>query len=426
MAGISPAGATAAARQATIRDANLRLVLSTVLSSPEPVSRAGVAVATALTRSTVSRLADDLVAAGLVDELEPVRASVRGRPGTPLVAGRDLAALGLQVNPGFCAVRVVDLGGRVVDERLVTEDFVGSDPKATLRRIAAVARRVRRSLPPRLRLVGAGLALPGVVSVEDARVLSAPNLGWSEVDVASVLGPRVLGGLPLRVANEADLAARTVTEPLPGRPGPLSDFVYVSGEVGIGGAAVVGGRVFAGRHGWAGEIGHVAVDPDGPACPCGSTGCLEQYAGRRAMLRTARLPDDAPMELLAERVRSGDRAARESVDSAARALGVALSSVLNVLDISTVVLGGHLAKAAELIRPSLEEHLQQRVISAPWLRPVVEVAARDDAAGATGAAFAVLDAVIDHPAGWVDSSGGTLSAPRSPGSPLRASAHGGR
>lgn len=402
MARTPPPGAAAAARQATIRDTNLRLVLSTVLGSAEPVSRAGVAGATALTRSTVSRLTDELVAAGLVDELEPLRAPSRGRPGTPLVAGRGVAALGLQVNPGFSAARVVDLRGRIVEEHLVTEDLTGSDPREVLPRIGDLARRVRRRLPPTLRLVGAGLALPGVVSVEDAVLLSAPNLGWSEVDVPALLDPRALGDLPLRVANEADLAARTVAEVVPGRPGPLSDFVYVSGEVGIGGAAVIGGRVFAGRHGWAGEIGHVAVDPRGPACPCGSTGCLEQYAGRRAMLRTAGLPADTSMAVLAQRVRSGDAAARTSLDDAARALGAALSSVLNVLDISTVVLGGHLAETAELIRPSLEKHLHERVISAPWLRPAVEVARQDDAPGATGAAFAVLDAVIDHPASWVD------------------------
>jgi predicted NBD/HSP70 family sugar kinase len=405
MAHSAEAGTSPAARQATIRDTNLRLVLMTVLGSAEPVSRAGVAMATALTRSTVSRLIDELVVAGLVDELEPVRATVRGRPGTPLVAGRQVAALGLQVNPGFHAVRVVDLRGRILREHFVVEDLAGSDPGQTLRRIGNVVRRMRRALPPELRLVGAGLALPGIVSVATGRVLSAPNLGWSEVDVAAVLDRRALGDVELRIGNEADLAARTVAESAPGRPGPLSDFVYVSGDVGIGGAAVIGGSVFRGRHGWAGEIGHVAVDPRGPACRCGSMGCLEQYAGRRAMLRAAGLPDGASMELLVERARSGDGAARESIDSAARALGVALSGVVNVLDISTVVLGGHLADTAELVRPALEEQLQRRVISAPWLRPSVEVADHDDAPGATGAAFAVLDGVIDHPAGWVESLG---------------------
>src|SRR4051812_41188465 len=159
MARTPPPGASAAARQATLRDTNLRLVLSTVLGSTEPVSRAGVSMATALTRSTVSRLTEELVSAGLVDELDPVRAPGRGRPGTPLVAGRGVAALGLQVNPGFLAVRVVDLRGRIIAERLEPGDLVGSDPEQTLRRLAAAARGLVRTLPPSLRLVGAGLAL---------------------------------------------------------------------------------------------------------------------------------------------------------------------------------------------------------------------------------------------------------------------------
>ena len=108
------------------------------------------------------------------------------------------------------------------------------------------------------------------------------------------------------------------------------------------------------------------------------------------------------MELLVQRAGAGDASARASVDSAARSLGVALSSVLNVLDIPTVVLGGHLAMAAPLLRPVLEEQLRRRVVSAPWLHPTVEVAAGDAAPGATGAAFTVLDAVVRRPARWLD------------------------
>ena len=122
------------------------------------------------------------------------------------------------------------------------------------------------------RLVGAGLALPGIVSADSGRLLLAPNLGWADVDARALLGPAAVGGLTLRVGNEADLAARTIASPAPGRPGHLADFLYVSGEIGIGGAAVVDGRVMGGRHGWAGEIGHVCVDPTGPTCGCGSTG----------------------------------------------------------------------------------------------------------------------------------------------------------
>src|SRR6478672_11600675 len=96
----------AGARQASLRESNLALVLRTVLASPSGISRAGVAGATALTRSTVSRLVDELEDAGLLDEDERVVARGRGRPGTPLRAGEGLVALGLQVNAGYLAARV--------------------------------------------------------------------------------------------------------------------------------------------------------------------------------------------------------------------------------------------------------------------------------------------------------------------------------
>ena len=395
------------ASQGTLRDTNLRLVLRTVLGCHEPVSRAGVAIMTGLTRSTVSRLVDDLVAAGLLDELEPSRPAARGRPATPLVPGGRPAALGLQVNASYLAARVVDLRGRVVAGELVRADLGGSDPGATLARLGALASAVRRRVAGQVRLVGCGLALPGLVDVHTGRVHAAPNLGWSEVRVRPLLGRRAVGGLGVRVGNEADLAARTVAETAPGRAGRYADFLYVSGEVGIGGAAVLGGKVFTGGHGWAGEIGHVTVDPRGPDCRCGSTGCLEQYAGRRAMLRAARLPDDATTADLLDRASAGNAAARRALDAAGRALGIALAGSVNVLDISTVVLGGDLAELAGPLLPTLREQLATRVLSARWRPPVVAVAPDDDAPGATGAAYAVLDGLLDDPARWAARGVGT-------------------
>jgi predicted NBD/HSP70 family sugar kinase len=377
-------------------------VLRTVLAAQQGISRAGVAGATALTRSTVSRLVDELVDSGLLAEDEPMVATGRGRPGTPLHAGERPIALGLQINAGYVAIRVLSLRGRVLTERLETGDFVGSDPARTLRRVGRLANRLLREVSGEHVLVGAGLALPGLVSNESNVLLLAPNLGWSDID----LGPfaRRLGvtEADLVIGNEADLAARSVATPAPGRPGPLRDFIYLSGEIGIGGAAVLDGRLLTGRHGWAGEIGHVCVDPDGPPCRCGSTGCLEQYAGRRVLLEAAGLPADATPAQLAEAARAGDPAALEAVDQAAWALGVALASVVNVLDIPVIVLGGHLGAMADLLRPLLAEQLQARVLSAHWVPPVVQAPAGDPAPGATGAALHVLETVVDNAAAWVD------------------------
>jgi predicted NBD/HSP70 family sugar kinase len=383
------------ARQSTLRASNLGLVLRTVCAAGQPLSRADVAGATGMTRATAARLVDELVTGGLLDEGERVALPRRGRPATPLLPGSAFAALGLQVDAGLLAARVLDLRGRIVAERVEDGDFRNSDPAATLPRLGELAAQLQASLPSSLRLVGTGLALPGIVDGD--LLLRAPNLGWSDErpadhlpdDLAPVLG------------NEADLAARTVAEVAPGRPGPHRDFVYLSGQIGVGGAAVLGGRVMTGSDGWAGEMGHVCVDPDGPACRCGSTGCLEQYAGRHALLTAAGLPLDATPRDLAARVADGDGAATAAVDTAAWALGVALAGVVNVLDIPTVVLGGSLGELADLLGPRVEEHLARRVLSARWRTPTIEPADNAPAAGATGAALRALGDVLTDPGRWL-------------------------
>ncbi|NIH80116.1 ROK family protein [Amycolatopsis viridis] len=394
-------GPQTSARQSSLRARNLALVARTVCASARPLSRADVAAATSMTRTTATRLADELVAAGVLAEIEPDGGGRRGRPATPLVPGSRLAALGLQVNAGFLAVRVIDLRGRVVAESLEYADLVGSDPARALARLGTLAARVLGGLPGELRLVGAGLALPGIVAAADGALLRAPNLGWSGVRPADLLAPAAVAGLPLRAGNEANLAARTVAEVAPGRPGPFADFVYLSGEIGIGGAAVVGGAVMAGQHGWAGEIGHVCVDPAGPACRCGSTGCLETYAGRDALLAAAGLPPASTPAHLAELAAAGDARARAAVTAAAHALGVALAGVINVLDIPTVVLGGHLAQVADLLRPELAARLRARVLSARWTAPAIHAAPDNSAPGATGAAYHELAAVLADPVRWL-------------------------
>jgi predicted NBD/HSP70 family sugar kinase len=390
---LQPAGA----RPSSVRAANLALVLRTVCAAPEPVSRAGVAAATGMTRATASRLADELVAGGLLDEAERAPSSGPGRPATPLLPGARVAALGLQVDAGLLAARVVDLRGRVVTEAVEDGDFGGSDPAGTLTRLGELAGDLLDGLPAGRFLVGAGLALPGIVRTDEELLLRAPTLDWSDVRPADRLAAHLPAGLRPVLGNEADLAARAVAETAPGRPG-RRDFLYLSGQIGIGGAAVLGGRVMTGSAGWAGEVGHVCVDPAGPPCRCGSTGCLERYAGRHALLAAAGLPLDTPAGELAARVADGDADAVRALESAARALGVALAGVVNVLDIPTVVLGGYLGALADLLRPGVEELLAVRVLSARWRRPTIEAASAPPAAGATGAALRALSDVVADPA----------------------------
>lgn len=360
---------TSGARQATLRESNLALVARTVAAAaPAYLSRADVAGATSMTRATASRLVDELVTGGVVDELgldELDRtAPRRGRPATPLAPGSRIAALGLQIDAGFLAARVINLRGQVLAEWVESRDLVASPPEEALRRLDAASGGLLSRLPAGTRLIGARLALPGIVAVGEGLLLRAPTLGWSDLRPVDMLASGTLAGLPFTIGNEADLAARTVAESAPGRSGPLPDFVYLSGGIGIGGAVVRDGVVVTGSHGWAGEIGHVCVDPNGPSCPCGSTGCLERYAGRHTLLAAAGLGVTAPPDRLFERVAAGDQDACQAVGVAAWALGIAVASVINMFDVPTVVLGGYLGQIAGLLRPDLDPALRARVLSA--------------------------------------------------------------
>jgi predicted NBD/HSP70 family sugar kinase len=356
------------AGQHTVRRHNLALVLGEV-AGPEPLSRAGVAARTGLTRGTVSSLVEELIAAGLVTELAAARGGP-GRPASPLrLDPRGPAGLGLEVGVDTVGACVVDLGGTVRGQRTVPSDHREDAPGAALGRLAALAADVvaEAGLP----IAGATVALPGVVG-PDGMLERAPNLPrWVDVAVGAALSTQ-LCGLPVRAGNEADLAA--LAERWAGGP---ADAVVVSGGIGVGAGILLDGALFAGAGGRAGEIGHVVVEPDGLECHCGGRGCLETVAGLEA-LSTGR-PD--------------------AVRAAGRALGIALAGAVHLLDVPAVVLGGGYPRCGARLLDAVRSELAARVFSRAGVD--VRFSALGPDAALRGAATAVVQAVLADPGGVI-------------------------
>ncbi|MGF0117987.1 ROK family transcriptional regulator [Promicromonospora sp. Marseille-Q5078] len=403
----APAGGTAS-RQHTLRERNLRLVAAAVFGASTPPSRADVAAATGLTRATVSTLVDRLVAGGLVAELPPVAAQRAGRPAVPLVpAGRSVVGLGLEVNVDYLGVRALDLVGDVVAERVVTGSLHDSDPRDVLARLRVLAAEAVAEVEAGgMRVAGARLALPGLVDARGARLEVAPNLGWSSVEPVPELDLRAGDGsaLDVEVANEAKLAALAELPSASSgrRAGDVPpSFLYVSGDVGVGAGIVVDRELFLGERGWNGEIGHVVVDPAGPRCSCGATGCLEQYAGKEVLLRGAGLPASAPVHAIVDLLHAGDDAALDTVRRGGRALGSALATFVNLVDVSTIVLGGAYAELFGWVGHVVAGVVEERALAAPFAPVDVRPAAAGPHAALTGGAREVLRSVVADPAGWV-------------------------
>ncbi|QOV39983.1 ROK family transcriptional regulator [Streptomyces ferrugineus] len=376
--------------QQGMRRRNLARVMHTV-SAEGPLSRAAVASRIGLTRAAVSTLVDELIRSGLLEELGPERPGRVGRPGSALaVSGHGPAGIGAEVGVDHLAVCAVDLRGEVRSRAVRHGANRGRAPKPVIEELHELVRQVvaeaeREGLWP----AGLAIAVPGLVARDARTVVRAPNLDWRDAD----LGELLPADLPLTVGNEADFGALAELWLGDGTP---RDFLHVSAEIGIGAAVVVDGGLLRGTRGFAGELGHVPVRPDGPQCPCGGRGCLEQYAGEDAVLRAAGLePGEDRVGLLAGRAAEGDEDVRRALRDAGTALGIALTGAVNLLDPESVVLGGALAGLAPWLLPSLEAELDQRTAGPAC---PVSVSRLGPEGPLLGAAHSVVRAVLDDPA----------------------------
>jgi predicted NBD/HSP70 family sugar kinase len=389
------------ADQRDVRRHNLSLVLREV-AERGPRSRATVALETGLNKTTVSSLVAELIELGLVRESGQERPGAVGRPARRVeVHPGGPFVLGLEVNVDYLAAEVTDLAGAPLHGA-----FVGNDNRADPRRVLSTLRRlVERALEEPFaagrRPAATTVAVPGLVD-DGGRLVIAPNLRWRDVEVTE---PLVSALGPVTVDNEANLGA--VAELFDGAGRGLRDFVYISGNVGIGAGIVIGGEVFRGAHGSGGEIGHLAVAPDGPPCACGSRGCLERLAGQDALLRLAGLDPPVrgpaalpewPGAMLAAAAREGQERTLEGLSRVGRALGVAIAAVANVLDPEAVVLGGHFAPLVEWLREPIERELDRRLVAGDRSGCLVLAARLGGEATVLGAAALSRHRVLADPA----------------------------
>jgi predicted NBD/HSP70 family sugar kinase len=391
----------------TVRRHNLSLVLRAVRDEGD-ATRAGVSARVGLTRAAVSSLVEQLLESGFLTESGKTFSGQAGRPGTVLkVARTGVAGIGVEINVDYVSVCVVDLAGtdRV---RLVEHlDNRGAPPAQVLDRAARIAARALASaVEQELRPVGAGLALPGLISAGTVR--HAPNLGWTDVEAENLFAEALtalrpgLPALPVRSENEANLAA--LAELWFGGLGEVRSFLYLTGEIGVGGALVLGGELLRGAHGFAGEIGHVVVSPDGPECRCGSRGCLEQYAGQSALLRAAGIDEATGVAGVTElelRARTGEEHALAALSQAGLMLGRVLSGAVNLFDPDAVVLGGIYRPLLPWLAPPAGAELSDRVVSGLWPAADGRLRASSPAADAArGAAALVVQDVLSDPMGY--------------------------
>jgi predicted NBD/HSP70 family sugar kinase len=393
-------------RSETVRRANLSAIVRE-LHGHDSLSRTELVARTGLTRSAVRVLLRELVTGGLALE-ETGRPE--GGPGRPSLVVRANPAgayvLALEIAVDSLAAALVGLGGKVEGQvrlerprgHFTVDEVVGD--------LVGLARQVldRRGLPA-ASPTAVGVAVVAAVRRRDGFLPLAPNLGWVDVPLGDQLFGTLGLGVPVLVANEADLGA--LAELRRGAAAGERDIVFVSGEVGVGGGVFIDGRLLRGTAGYAGEVGHMAVNPDGILCGCGSAGCWETEVGERALLRRAGYDIDggrpAVDAVLAE-AETGEPRALAALDEVGTWLGRGLATLVNVFNPRLVVLGGLFGRIYRFVEATVARQLGRLALAGSRENLRLAPAALGIDAPLMGAAEIAFEPILADPAAWLSTT----------------------
>lgn len=387
------------------RDSNRQHNLSAVLQlvhSTAGISRAQLTRTTGLNRSTIAALVAELSQLGLVVESDIDQAQQHGRPS--IMIEPSPATLALSVNPDVDAVSValVSLGGRIVNAvRFHTVRAPSAIEVVNI--VSAVYSGMHTALPAGHRVVGVGLAIPGLVEPGGAKVIEAPHLDWHDEPLPALLSKAL--HLNTVTANDAVVGARAQAAFGAGQGVP--DLVYLyGGASGIGGGIISGGRLVRGATGFAGQLGHTHVRTGGAACSCGSHGCLEAEVTREALINAIGLPageTENLEEILLEKLKDGSAGdgVRSLIQQQVGLLAVGLKTVISLINPSVVVLGGFLRILVRAAPGALDEALRGPGARGPWENVRIELAPLGDDPILIGAAELVFEPLLSDPAGFL-------------------------
>lgn len=388
-----------------VRRNNLSRILRH-LHATGPASRSDLVGLTGLNRSTIGAIVADLVDAGLVEERSGTTSTV-GRPSlvvAPVATSAVVLCFELRVEKLIGSL--IGLGGTVLRTHEHPHMRAGYGVASAVEQIVQMSSDLLEQVPEGSAWVGTGISVPGSVESETGRVRLAPNLGWENAPLGESLMQAMraqLGDPPMvTIRNDSDLGA--ISEHLRGAAAGAGNMIYISGEIGVGGGVVVDNRLLHGIGGFAGEVGHMVIDPNGPECRCGSIGCWETLIGLDSVIRaTGHDPETTQLSDVLGQARESGSAMESGFESVGRSIGLGISNLVNIFNPETVVLGGHLRE----LLPFVEEPVSVMLARAlPASRSGVRVVPASIEIGSSlmGAAESGFEELLADPIGVMNSS----------------------
>ncbi|NLG70196.1 MAG: ROK family transcriptional regulator [Firmicutes bacterium] len=372
-----------------VRALNKGIVLN-LLRSRGPISRADIAKATGLNKTTVSALVDELLRQHLVREVGMGESSGGRRPRLLTLHAGAAFAIGADLGVDYFLVVALNLQGQPVWKKRVRR-IPGPDPKGQVAQLAdLVDEAIAAVSSAPLGLLGIGVGVHGPVEHPRGRLRFAPNLGWADVPVGEWLAERF--PVPIVVDNEANAGA--VAELWCGAGQEVSSLFYLSVGVGLGAGIVIDGEIYRGTGGTAGEFGHTTIDPAGPPCNCGNRGCLEVFVSERALMgylqRSGSDPAATGPEEVFQAADAGDANAIAALARLGEYLGIGIANAINTFNPEMVVIGGPVSRAGHHVLNAARRVVEQRARSSPRARARILISSLGEEACAVGAGVLIL------------------------------------
>ncbi|QAS53589.1 ROK family transcriptional regulator [Halobacillus litoralis] len=345
--------------QQSIKSQNKKRILTTIMNEA-PVSRTTIAKKLGVTKGTVSSLAAELIEEEIIYELGPGSSSGGRRPLMLLFNEKAGFSIGVNLGVNYIIAVLTDLNGEIVSEQRQTiseYDFNQLLPVIT----EMIQSLIDEAPASPYGIVGIGVGVPGMVD-NTGTILLAPNLQWESVNLKQEIEQTF--NLPVTIDNEANAGAYEERKQSPAAS-RKDNIVYVSAGIGIGVGLIIDGKIYSGKKGFSGELGHMMIDINGRECSCGSQGCWEMYASEKALIIEAEKLSKSPnpsLESLIEEAESNPQVASLFADIGYH-LGIGISNILNTFNPAKVVIGNRLAMAEDLLQESVREAVDRHTLS---------------------------------------------------------------
>lgn len=348
--------------QYVVKKENKSLVLQLIKSS-SPISRASIAQQTGLNKSTVSSLVSELLEKNLVYEAGAGKSSGGRKP--VMLFFNELAGftIGIDLGVNYLLGVLTDLSGNIVKEEKININLhTYKDMEAKLfKLIDGLTTNAPISI---YGIVGIGLGIPGAIN-KNGEILSAPNLGWEELDLKTTLEKKY--NLPVSLENEAKAGA--YGEKQLGAGKECLNMVYISIGIGIGSGLILDGNLYQGSNGFAGETGHMTIKADGTKCRCGNIGCWELYASEKSLLnkatklRPTASTEEITLESLMERAEKEDKEVIPLFEEIGNYIGIGINNIINTFNPEQIIIGNRLSAAKKWIENPIENRLNETNLS---------------------------------------------------------------